>query len=55
MAKTLYEWDHSSYPGAKKYPALFDSIQIGNPIVPNRIRDAVTEEDLSGRDGFVTG
>jgi 2,4-dienoyl-CoA reductase (NADPH2) len=54
MAKTLYEWDYSSYPGAKKYPALFEPIQIGNLIVPNRIKYAATEENLNGGDGFVT-
>jgi len=23
MAKTLFEWDYSDYPGAKRYPHLF--------------------------------
>jgi 2,4-dienoyl-CoA reductase (NADPH2) len=54
MAKVLYEWDYSSHPGAKKYPALFQPIQIGNLTVPNRIKYAATEENLNGRDGFVT-
>jgi 2,4-dienoyl-CoA reductase (NADPH2) len=54
MAKTLFEWDYSDYPGAKKYPHLFKPIQIGNLIVPNRIKYAATEENLNGHDGFVT-
>lgn len=54
MAKVLYEWDYSSYPGAKKYPALFQPIQIGNLMVPNRIKYAATEENLNSHDGFIT-
>jgi 2,4-dienoyl-CoA reductase (NADPH2) len=54
MAKVLFEWDYSSYPGAKKYPALFEPIQIGNLIVPNRIKYAATEENLNSHDGFIT-
>jgi len=54
MAKTLFEWDYSKYPGAKKYPHLFKPIQIGNLIVPNRIKYAATEDNLNGHDGFVT-
>ena len=54
MPKTLFEWDYSDYPGAKKYPHLFKPIQIGNLIVPNRIKYAATEENLNGHDGFVT-
>ncbi len=54
MAKTLFEWDYSEYPGAKSYPHLFKPIQIGNLIVPNRIKYAATEENLNGRDGFIT-
>ena len=54
MAKTLFEWDYSDYPGAKKYPHLFKPIQIGNLIVPNRIKYAATEDNLNGHDGFVT-
>jgi 2,4-dienoyl-CoA reductase (NADPH2) len=54
MAKTLFEWDYSGYPGAKKYPHLFKPIQIGNLIVPNRIKYAATEDNLNGHDGFVT-
>ena len=54
MAKTLFEWDYSEYPGAKKYPHLFKPIQIGNLIVPNRIKYAATEDNLNGHDGFVT-
>ncbi len=54
MAKLLYEWDYSEYPGAKKYPHLFKPIQIGNLMVPNRIKYAATEENLNGLDGFIT-
>jgi len=54
MAKTLFEWDYSEYPGAKKYPHLFKPIQIGNLNVPNRIKYAATEDNLNGHDGFVT-
>jgi 2,4-dienoyl-CoA reductase (NADPH2) len=54
MAKTLFEWDYSDYPGAKRYPNLFKPIQIGNLLVPNRIKYAATEENLNGRDGFIT-
>ncbi len=54
MAKLLYEWDYSEFPGAKKYPHLFKPIQIGNLMVPNRIKYAATEENLNGLDGFIT-
>jgi len=54
MAKQLFEWDYSSYPGAKTYPHLFKPIRIGNLIVPNRIKYAATEENLNAHDGFVT-
>lgn len=54
MAKTLFEWDYSEYPGAKTYPHLFKPIQIGNLMVPNRIKYAATEENLNGLDGFIT-
>jgi len=54
MAKTLFEWDYSDYPGAKTYPHLFKPIQIGNLMVPNRIKYAATEDNLNGHDGFVT-
>ena len=54
MAKLLYEWDYSEYPGAKKYPDLFKPIQIGNLMVPNRIKYAATEENLNGLDGHIT-
>jgi len=54
MAKTLFEWDYSDYPGAKKYPHLFKPIEIGNLFVPNRIKYAATEENLNGLDGFIT-
>ena len=54
MAKTLFEWDYSDYPGAKAYPHLFKPIQIGNLMIPNRIKYAATEDNLNGHDGFVT-
>ncbi len=54
MVKTLFNWDYSSYPGAKAYPNLFKSIQIGSLIVPNRIKYAATEENLNDHDGFIT-
>lgn len=54
MAKLLFEWDYSSYPGAKAYPHLFKQIQIGNLIVPNRIKYAATEDNLNDLNGFVT-
>lgn len=54
MAKTLFEWDYSKYPGAKKYPNLFKPIQIGNLIVPNRIKYAATEDNLNDHNGFIS-
>jgi len=54
MARQLFEWDYSSYPGAKKYPNLFKPIQIGNLIIPNRIKYAATEDNFNDPDGFVT-
>jgi len=54
MGKKLFEWDYSDYPGAKTYPHLFKPIQIGNLMVPNRIKYAATEDNLNGHDGFVT-
>ncbi len=54
MAKTLFEWDYSEYPGAKSYPHLFTPIEVGNLFVPNRIKYAATEENLNGLDGFIT-
>jgi len=54
MGKLLFEWDYSSYPGAQKYPHLFKPIQLGNLTIPNRIKYAATEDNLNGRDGFVT-
>jgi 2,4-dienoyl-CoA reductase (NADPH2) len=54
MAKVLFEWDYSKYPGAKKYPHLFKPIQIGELMVPNRIVYAATEDNLNSHDGFVT-
>jgi 2,4-dienoyl-CoA reductase (NADPH2) len=54
MAKLLFEWDYSKYPGAKKYPHLFKPIQIGNLMIPNRIVYAATEDNLNSHDGFVT-
>ncbi len=54
MAKVLFEWDYSSYPGAKLYPNLFKPIQIGNLMVPNRVKYAATEDNLNQHDGFIT-
>jgi 2,4-dienoyl-CoA reductase (NADPH2) len=54
MAKQLFEWDYSSYPGAKSYPHLFKPIQIGNLTIPNRIKYAATEDNLNDHNGFVT-
>jgi 2,4-dienoyl-CoA reductase (NADPH2) len=54
MAKVLFEWNYSDYPGAKAYPHLFKPIQLGNLFVPNRIKYAATEENLNGHDGFIT-
>ncbi|MEW5722463.1 MAG: FAD-dependent oxidoreductase [Thermodesulfobacteriota bacterium] len=54
MAKVLFEWDYSSYPGAKKYPNLFKPIQIGNLVIPNRIKYAATEDNLNDHHGFIT-
>jgi hypothetical protein len=50
MAKTLFEWDYSDYPGAKTYPHLFKPIQIGNLMIPNRIKYAATEDNLNGHE-----
>lgn len=54
MAKLLFEWDYSGYPGAQRYPHLFKPIQIGNLIIPNRIKYAATEDNLNTHDGFIT-
>ena len=54
MAKLLFEWDYSSYPGAEKYPHLFKPIQLGNLSIPNRIKYAATEDNLNDLNGFVT-
>ncbi len=54
MARLLYEWDYSQYPGAKSYPHLFKPIQIGNLSVPNRIKYAATEDNFNTHDGFIT-
>jgi 2,4-dienoyl-CoA reductase (NADPH2) len=54
MAKVLFEWDYSKYPGAKKFPHLFKPIQVGNLTVPNRIVYAATEDNFNSHDGFVT-
>jgi 2,4-dienoyl-CoA reductase (NADPH2) len=54
MAKLLFEWDYSSYPGAKTYPHLFKPIQVGNLTIPNRIKYAATEDNLNDHNGFVT-
>jgi 2,4-dienoyl-CoA reductase (NADPH2) len=47
-------WDYKSHPGHEKYPNLFQPISIGKLTVPNRIKYAATEDNLNGRDGFVT-
>jgi len=49
-----FDWDYTSYPGYKKYPHLFKPIQLGKLTIPNRIKYAATEDNLNGRDGFVT-
>ena len=54
MAKLLFEWDYSSYPGAAKYPHLFKPIQLGNLTIPNRIVYTATENNFNSHDGFVT-
>ena len=54
MAKSLFAWDYSSYPGAQRYPHLFKPIQIGNLMVPNRIKYAATEDNFNDHQGFVT-
>ena len=54
MARLLYEWDYSKFPGAKSYPHLFKPIQIGNLTVPNRIKYAATEDNFNTHDGYVT-
>ena len=54
MAKQLFEWDYSSYPGAKKYPKLFEPVQIGNLLIPNRIKYAATEDNFNDHTGFIT-
>jgi len=54
MAKVLFQWDYSKYPGAEKYPHLFKPIQVGELTVPNRIVYAATEDNLNSHDGFVT-
>jgi 2,4-dienoyl-CoA reductase (NADPH2) len=53
MAKQ-FNWDYTSYPGYKKYPHLFKPIKLGKLTIPNRIKYAATEDNLNGRDGFVT-
>ncbi len=54
MAKQIFDWDYSSYPGTKKYPNLFQPIQIGNLIIPNRIKYAATEDNFNDHNGFIT-
>ena len=48
------KWDYSKFPGGKKYPNLFKPIKIGKLTIPNRIKYAATEDNLNGRDGFIT-
>jgi 2,4-dienoyl-CoA reductase (NADPH2) len=54
MARLLYAWDYSKYPGAKSYPHLFKPIQIGTLSIPNRIKYAATEDNFNTHDGFIT-
>jgi 2,4-dienoyl-CoA reductase (NADPH2) len=54
MARQIFDWDYSQYPGAKKYPHVFSPITIGNLTVPNRIKYAATEDNLNSHDGYVT-
>jgi 2,4-dienoyl-CoA reductase (NADPH2) len=54
MAKLLFEWDYTSSPGERVYPHLFKPIQIGNLVVPNRIKYAVTANNLNAHDGSIT-
>ena len=54
MARLLFEWDYSKYPGAKSYLHLFKPVQIGNLSVPNRIKYAATEDNLNTHDGYIT-
>ncbi len=49
-----FNWNYSDFPGAKLYPNLFQPITIRNLKIPNRIKYAATEDNLNGRDGFVT-
>ncbi len=54
MSTLLFAWDYSSYPGAKKYPHLFQPIQLGGLTIPNRIKYAATEDNFNDHQGFVT-
>ena len=54
MAKQLFEWDYSSYEGAKKYPNLFSPIQVGKLIVSNRIKYAAAGGNPNDEHGFIT-
>jgi 2,4-dienoyl-CoA reductase (NADPH2) len=53
MAKLLFKWDYSSYPGAKKYPHLFKPYQLRDLTIPNRIVYAATEDNFNRHDGMV--
>lgn len=53
MAKLLFKWDYSSYPGAKKYPHLFKPYQLRDLTIPNRIVYAATEDNFNHHDGIV--
>ncbi|RPI77796.1 MAG: hypothetical protein EHM45_07815, partial [Desulfobacteraceae bacterium] len=53
MAKLLFKWDYSSYPGAKKYPHLFKPYQLRDLTIPNRIVYAATEDNFNHHDGTV--
>jgi 2,4-dienoyl-CoA reductase (NADPH2) len=54
MTKLLFEWDYSLSPGKSLYPHLFKPIQIGNLVVPNRIKYIVTANNLNAYDGSIT-
>ncbi|MBU2601674.1 MAG: FAD-dependent oxidoreductase [Actinobacteria bacterium] len=54
MARQIFEWDYTNYPGAKKYPHVFSPIQLGNLIIPNRVKYAATEDNLNSHDGYIT-
>jgi len=54
MGTLLFEWDYSSYPGTEKYSHLLNPFGRDTLTIPNRIKYAATEDNLNGKDGFVT-